>query len=249
MANLAKASPEPGLYKGTHPSVLEVPFGRESRRQARGKPRRSRPAASSSSPPPSPSSTPRRAGVGNLADAKQGPTSESRESGKKPWRLCSSSEAPQVNLLSSPNSSTDLHAHTSTGVRRVVIHLRRRRSGERACDGDEIMKVRPATTPHRRRRHYRRRHQPASSSPAADQRRRCREDTEMAGDNTPATTPSPATSDDSKPGCRPMTAPSRRRRWHREDTEAPSDETGPEPPPASLQGRHGKAWRRRRRRC
>ena len=99
-----------------------------------------------------------------------------------------------------------------------------------------MMKVRPATTPHRRRRHYRRRHQPASSSPAADQRRRCREDTEMAGDNTPATTPSPATSDDSKPGCRPMTAPSRRRRWHREDTEAPSDEAG-----AARRGRHGAA--------
>ena len=100
----------------------------------------------------------------------------------------------------------------------------------------QMMKVRPATTPHRRRRHYRRRHQPASSSPAADQRRRCREDTEMAGDNTPATTPSPATSDDSKPGCRPMTAPSRRRRWHREDTEAPSDEAG-----AARRGRHGAA--------
>ena len=58
----------------------------------------------------------------------------------------------------------------------------------------------------------------------------------MAGDNSPATTPSPATSDDSKPGCRPMTAPSRRRRWHREDTEAPSDEAG-----AARRGRHGSA--------
>ena len=27
MANLAKASSEPGLYKGTYPSVLRVPFG------------------------------------------------------------------------------------------------------------------------------------------------------------------------------------------------------------------------------
>ena len=58
--NLVNPSPEPGLYKGTYPSVLRVPFGRESRRQARGKSRRSRPAASSSSSPPSPSSTPRR---------------------------------------------------------------------------------------------------------------------------------------------------------------------------------------------
>ncbi|KAG2632066.1 hypothetical protein PVAP13_2NG061446 [Panicum virgatum] len=31
----------------------------------------------------------------NLADAKQRPRSESREPGKKPWRLVSSSEVPQ----------------------------------------------------------------------------------------------------------------------------------------------------------
>jgi len=60
MANLAKASSEPGLYKGTYPSVLRGPEGRESRRQVRGKPRRSRLPVSSSSSPPSPSSTPRR---------------------------------------------------------------------------------------------------------------------------------------------------------------------------------------------
>ena len=60
MANLAKASSEPGQYKGTYPSVLRGPEGRESRRQVRGKPRRSRLPVSSSSSPPSPSSTPRR---------------------------------------------------------------------------------------------------------------------------------------------------------------------------------------------
>ncbi|KAG2632067.1 hypothetical protein PVAP13_2NG061446 [Panicum virgatum] len=32
----------------------------------------------------------------NLADAKQRPRSESREPGKKPWRLVSSSEVPQM---------------------------------------------------------------------------------------------------------------------------------------------------------
>jgi len=58
--NLVNPSPEPGLYKGTYPSVLRVQRGRESRRQARGKPRRSRPPVSSSSSPPSPSSTQRR---------------------------------------------------------------------------------------------------------------------------------------------------------------------------------------------
>ena len=42
---------------------------------------------------------------------------------------------------------------------------------------------------------------------------------------------------DSKPGCRPMTGSScRRLRWHREDTEAPSDEAGVAP-----RGRHGAA--------
>ena len=42
---------------------------------------------------------------------------------------------------------------------------------------------------------------------------------------------------DSEPGCRPMTGSScRRLRWHREDTEAPSDEAGVAP-----RGRHGAA--------
>lgn len=112
MANLAKASSEPGQYKGTYPSVLRGQRGgsQEGRREgSQGDhvrlclhlPRRRR-------------LHPHHAGgdLVNLADAKQRPRSESREPGKKPWRLASSSEAPQVNLLSSPNSSTDLHAHT-----------------------------------------------------------------------------------------------------------------------------------------
>ena len=127
MANLAKASSEPGQYKGTYPSVLRVPFGEGVKKAGAREAKEvtsgcififlaavafihATPATTSTSP--SPFRHLRRAGVGNLADAKQGPTSESRESGKKPWRLCSSSEVPQVNLLSSPNSSTDLHAHT-----------------------------------------------------------------------------------------------------------------------------------------
>jgi len=110
--NLVNPSPEPGLYKGTYPSVLrgQRRGSQESRREgSQGDhvhlclhlPRRRR-------------LHPHNAGgdLVNLADAKQRPRSESREPGKKPWRLALSSEAPQVNLLSSPNSSTFLHAHT-----------------------------------------------------------------------------------------------------------------------------------------
>ena len=110
--NLVNPSPEPGLYKGTYPSVLRGQRGgsQEGRREgSQGDhvrlclhlPRRRR-------------LHPHHAGgdLVNLVDAKQRPRSESREPGKKPWRLASSSEAPQVNLLSSPNSSTFLHAHT-----------------------------------------------------------------------------------------------------------------------------------------
>ena len=113
--NLVNPSPEPGLYKGTYPSVLRVPerggVKKAGAREAKEITSacvfiflaavafiHTTPAATSSTSP-----TPK---------AKQRPRSESREPGKKPWRLASSSEAPQVNLLSSPNSSTFLHAHT-----------------------------------------------------------------------------------------------------------------------------------------
>jgi len=94
------------------------------------------------------------------------------------------------------------------------------------------MKVRPTTTPHRARPpadagattgH------PESPSPAADQRRRRREYTEMAGDDdTPVRLRARLPTDDGS-SCR-------RLRWHREDTEAPSDEAGVAP-----RGRHGAA--------
>ena len=125
--NLVNPSPEPGLY--IKAPTLRAPGSiREGVKKAGAREAKevtsgcififlaavafihATPATTSTSP--SPFRHLRSAGVGNLADAKQGPTSESRESGKKPWRLCSSSEVPQVNLLSSPNSSTDLHAHT-----------------------------------------------------------------------------------------------------------------------------------------
>ena len=106
-------SPEPGLYKGTYPSVLRVPFGEGVKKAGAREAKEitsacvfiflaavafihTTPAATSSTSP-----TPNRG-----REASQG------KPGKKPWRLASSSEAPQVNLLSSPNSSTFLHAHT-----------------------------------------------------------------------------------------------------------------------------------------
>jgi len=112
--HLVNPSPEPGLYKGTYPSVLRVPEGGGGSQEGRREGSQGDHVRLCLHLPRSRRLHPHHAGgnLVNLADAKQRPRSESGEPGKKPWRLASSSEAPQVNLLSSPNSSTDLHAHT-----------------------------------------------------------------------------------------------------------------------------------------
>ena len=98
-----------------------------------------------------------------------------------------------------------------------------------------MMKVRPATTPHRAR-------PPADAGATTGddttQHRQARLPTNDDGAASTLRWPAMTTPRyDSEPGCRPMTWSScRRLRWHREDTEAPSDEAGVAP-----RGRHGAA--------
>jgi len=155
MANLAKASPEPGLYKGTYPSVLRVPFGEGVKKAGAREAKEitsacvfiflaavafihTTPAATSSTSP-----TPNRG-----REESQGSRGRSHGASLRLRKRRRLTFYPVPILL-----QFCMHTHVHWCSPGRVIHPCRRRSVVRARDGDaeQMMKVRPATTPHRAR--------------------------------------------------------------------------------------------------